>query len=260
MFLSARISLLFAALWLPLGGAAAVDQVLVTAPCLSGYWSVTGPNLIQIKLGPFSGIRIIYSGATDVRDICLLRHLGSGLSATCSAGLSSNADGGVVGDRIKLRWWSGPANLIFSGRWDRNGVIAGNFSGGLVGMKVTGGVPASLRKVVLPAAGGNPASLAAARDVLGDLKAGRLTAVRYEPVALKRVWRAEAWPDAKAPASQLTYLGQIHVHWQQRQPDLREDVYEVRSGPDVSLCRIALSRRGLVDDFACQQGAPALSG
>ena len=255
-----RSTFLALALVLPVSSAVAVTELVVTAPRLSGYWSVTGPNLIQFKIGPLSGIRVIYSGETDVRDICLLRHQGSGLSATCSAGLSSNADGGVDGDRIRLRWWSCPANLIFSGQWDRVGTIEGAFSGGLVGLKVTGSIPASLHKVILPTAGENRATLAAAQNVLADLRQRVLIRKNYEPGAIKRVWRAVAWPDAGEASHQLTYLGAIHVHWQQHQPDLLEDVYEVRSGNHLALCRISLSTHGLVNDFACQEAAAPTGG
>jgi len=236
-----------------------VTDVLVTAPRLSGYWSVTGPNLIEIKAGPLAGIRIIYSGETDTRDICLLRHLGNGLSATCSAGLSTNAAGGIDQDHITLRWWRGPANLIFNGQWDRKATIDGTFSGGLVGLRVTGSIPASLHKLI-PPTDQNPPSLAATESVLGDLRRRLLVQATYEPGAIKRVWRAITWPDAQAAEHQLTFLGTIHVHWQQHQPDLLEDVYEVQSNNHLSLCRISLSPRRRVDDFACQEAAAPTGG
>lgn len=241
-----------------MGTAPLSSQVLVTAPRLSGYWMVTGPNLIQFQVGLFSGIRILYSGQTDTRDICLLQHqTAAGFAAICSAGLFSMARGHVNRDHVRLEWWSGPANLIFNGTWDEGATIAGVFTGGLAGIPVTGGIPASLHKLPLPAGTGNAASLNAARNVIADLQRGILTAPWYEPGAIKRVWRAEHWPDAKSGPHSLVWLGTIHVHWQQKQPDLVEQVYEVRSARMLSLCRIALSARGLVDDFACHAGPPA---
>jgi hypothetical protein len=237
--------------------AQAADNLVVTAPRLSGYWAMTGPNLITLTIGPFSGVRILYSGETDTRDICLMRHLAGGLSATCAVGAEANASGGIDEDHVKLRWWSGPAELRFDGVWDRASTIAGQFSGGLAGVRVTGHIPATLIKVIRPVAGENPAATAAVGEVLADLRQGALSRGRYEPGAMKRVWRAGTWPGVKAVWGQFAYLGEIHVHWQAKQPDMRESVYEMQAGDHLALCRVGQSPRGLVNDFACQEAAGA---
>jgi len=245
----------FAAAAFFLTGAAAASpvtqDVVVTAPGLSGYWTVLGPNLIQLKLGALTGIRILYSGDTDARDICLLRYLAGKISATCGAGFSSDSGGDVTQGRVTLRWWHGPTNLIFSGVWDRKATIKGGFSGGLGGVKVTGTIPATMVKLKPSTA--LPASAPLMRQGLADLVTGTFPDDRYEPSAIKRMTRVENWPDAKYQGPLLAFLGAVHVHWQRGQPNLLEDVYQVRSGPDLSLCRISVSPRGRIDDFDCHK-------
>jgi hypothetical protein len=228
-------------------------EILVTANDLTGYWRVTASKTIQFEVGLFSGVHIIYSGEMQDRAICLIRHHDPRLFVTCSTGRSPTADGTVDGDRVTLRWWNGPANLIFDGSWDQMGTINGAFSGGVMGMSVTGRIPATLKKMNIPDSDGDArASIGALRGVLDDLHKGVLTEDRYEAAAVWRLQPALAWRGAKVAAHSLTYLGQIHVRWQKGQPDLLEDVYEVRSGDTLSLCRIGLSERGRVVDFGCQ--------
>jgi hypothetical protein len=244
--------LLPALLALPLAkpAAAASSGVLVTAPGLAGYWSVIGPNLIRFDVGPLTGIRIIYSGETDTRDICLINYVGTRISATCSAGMSSDAGGGVAQGKVVLKWWNGPSNLIFNGQWDRKDTIEGGFSGGFGGIQVTGHVPAVLEK--LHPGAPQPPSADNLRTALADLRNNNFDPAHYEPSGVKRVKRAAAWPGASIAPTGIRYLGGIHIHWQQKQPDLAEDVYEVHAGNLLSLCRIAVSPRGLINDFACQ--------
>ena len=230
---------------------APMEVIVVSAPGLSGYWAVNAAQAIDVQLGLFSGVRVVYSSETGDRDICLLRQHGPRLAATCSSGLSPTAEGAMDGQQVTLRWWNGPANLIFDGSWDEAGTIQGSISGGLAGLSVTGAIPATLRK--LAADGGeDPASAASLRGVLDDLRHGALTEARYEAAGLKRVRPSLAWPGARAASQTLTYLGRIHVRWRKDQPDLPQDVYAVRRSEQLALCRIGLSERGRVVDFGCQ--------
>ncbi len=231
-----------------------VDKIEVTGPRFSGYWNVVGPNLIEFKLGLLSGINIIYSGETVVRDICLIQRTDHGFVTICSAGSASAGGGSLARDEVRLSWSNGPAELIFTGHWDENDTIAGAFSGGLAGMRVTGHIPATLHKLEPASAPDGGAHAAVLREVLNDLRQGVLVRQRYEPGAIKRVWRAEQWREAKDAVGSVNYLGVIHVHWQKKQPELLEEVYEVRSGNRLSLCRISFSEHGLVNDFACHDG------
>ena len=228
-----------------------LGETLVTAPRLTGYWSVIGPNLIQFKVSLTGGIQILYSGQTDVRDICLLAYNGPQISATCSGGPTTGAAGGVAHDKLSLHWSRGPAELIFNGNWDRKTTIEGEFNGGFAGIPITGRIPATLTKITPSST--LPGSATALRHTLDDLRRGGFTNANYEPGAIKRVTRAQTWPGAALPAASIMYLGGIHVHWQRGQPDLPEDVYEVRSGTHLSLCRVGISNHGLVNDFACEE-------
>lgn len=230
-------------------------EVVVSGNLLSGYWTVTAPKIVEFKGGLFSGIHIFYSAETYIRDICLIRRRDRRLTATCSTGDAAMASGSLDGAEVVFRWWSGPANLIFDGNWDGKDTIEGAFSGGLVSMSVTGDVPATLHKFDRSASIGakiqNGDTAAAMLGVLDDLRQRVITEGRYEASAVKRVKRAFEWVDAQTASHDLTYLGQIHIRWQKTQPELVQDVYEVRSGDRLSLCRIGLDAERRISDFAC---------
>jgi hypothetical protein len=123
-------------------------------------------------------------------------------------------------------------------------------------MSVTGAVPARLRHLPAPPEGEDRPSAALVHAVLGDLRNGVLTTEIYEPAAIKRVRPGTAWPSVKATSHSLAFLGQIHIRWHRKQAETVQDVYAVRSPGNLSLCRIALSERNRVVDFACQDTGP----
>lgn len=123
----------------------------------------------------------------------------------------------------------------------------------MIGLSITGDVPAVMRKVPIPdGTGDDRPSAQVMRAVLADLRQGALTEGRYEGMAVKRLQPAFSWAGARASSHSLSYLGQIHIRWHRWQRETIQDVYDVESPDDRSLCRIALSERGRVTDFACQ--------
>jgi hypothetical protein len=232
-----------------------IPEVLVTAAGLSGFWAVTASSSIDLEVGLLSGIRLRYSGAADDRDICRIHHRGDALRASCVAGFTPTAEGSLDSDRIVLRWWAGPATVIFQGNWDEAATIGGALSGGMAGLSITGEIPATLHKVRPQATGlQDHPSAAKMQLVLDDLRRGWLTDGQYEGMATKRLQPAFSWAGAKDPWHSLTYLGQIHIRWHRWQNETIQDVYDVEGPSDRALCRVAVSERGRVVDFACQSG------
>lgn len=92
-----------------------IENIVVTASSLSGYWRLTASSSIDVEVGLLSGVRILYSGAAQDRDICRIRNREARLSATCVAGFTPTAEGSLDQQDVTLRWWSGPANVIFRG-------------------------------------------------------------------------------------------------------------------------------------------------
>lgn len=227
---------------------------MVTATGLSGFWRLTASSSIDVEVGLFSGIRLTYSGEAHDRDICRIRNDGGRLRATCVAGFTPTAEGRLDGRQVTLRWWAGPANMIFRGVWDDADAIQGAFTGGLAGLSVTGDIPAVMRKLPAPnaAIAEEPPSAAAMRAVFADLRQGSLTDGRYEGIAEKRLQPAFSWAAARASSHSLAYLGRIRIRWHRWQRETIQDVYDVQSPGDRSLCRIALGEQGKVVDFACQ--------
>jgi len=231
-------------------GVTQLPEIVVTASGLSGLWGLTAPSSIDIDLGLLSGVRIRYSGDVFDRDICRLSQQQDHLRATCIAGFTPTASGSVDDVGISLKWWSGPGTVIFGGPWDGGDVIDGRLSGGIAGMSVTGDIPATLHK--LTPMSGMPVSAGLMDQVFTDLRRGSLSAERYEPAAEKRLRPAFSWRGAKEEGHSLIYLGQIHIRWHRWQAETIQDVYDVQSPSDRSLCRIAVSEHNRVLDFACQ--------
>lgn len=238
-----------------------VETIEVTATALSGYWRLTASSSIDVEVGLLSGVRLAYSGQAHDRDICRIGNDDSRLRATCIAGFTPAAEGSVDDRQVTLRWWSGPANVIFRGLWDDADVIQGAFTGGLVGISVTGDIPAVMHKIPAPSTTSDERpSAALMQAVFADLRQGSLTDGRYEAMAAKRLQPAFSWAGARAPSHSLAYLGQIHIRWHRWQRETLQDVYAVQSPSDRSLCRIALSERNRVVDFACQSEPSATNG
>jgi hypothetical protein len=235
-----------------------MEEVVVTPASLTGYWRLTASHSIEVEIGLFSGVQIRYGGEWLDRNICWLQQSGRRLTALCSSGVAlKSAEGSVDEDGVTMRWWAGPANIIFSGKLTEAGRIKGGFSGGVVGLKVTGTVPAMLSKLDLPADEGKRVSdpdrpsAALLRGVWEDVGKGRLTEGRYEAAAVKRVDQGLSAETAAAPPQSLIYLGRILIRWRKEQRELAEDVYQVQSGMRRHLCRIGLNEVRQVTDFNC---------
>jgi hypothetical protein len=235
-----------------------MEEVLVMPGSLTGYWRLSAAHSIDVEIGLFSGVQIRYGGEWLDRNICWLQQSGRRLDAVCSSGVAlKTAEGSVDEDGVTMRWWMGPANIIFSGKLTEAGRIKGGFSGGVVGLKVTGNVPAIMTRLDLPPDEAQPSadpdrpSAALLRAVWEDVRAGHLSEGRYEAAAIKRVDQGLSADIAADPPRRLLYLGQILIRWRKEQRELIEDVYQVRSGRGRHLCRIGISAGRQVTDFNC---------
>jgi hypothetical protein len=231
-----------------------MDEVVVTPSSLTGYWRLTASHLIDVDVGLFSGVHIRYGGEMADRNICWLQQNGRKLSALCSSGAAlKSAEGSVDDDGVTMRWWSGPATIIFSGKMKAADYIGGGFSGGVVGLSVTGNIPASLSRLEDGKMAPDPdrPSAAMLREVWEDVRKGRLTAGRYEGSGEKRVNQGLSKEVAAESPQKLLFLGQILIRWRKEQREFTEDVYQVATASGRDLCRIALNAGNQVSDFNC---------
>jgi hypothetical protein len=232
-----------------------VEELVVRADSLTGYWMLIAPRIVDVDVGLFSGIQIRYGGEMGDRNICWLDQKGKSVSALCAAGVVlKSGDGSVDQDGISLRWWMGPGTANFSGKFNQAGEIRGGFSGGVIGMSLTGDVPAGMRRIDLPnpASAPNRPSADLIKAVWEDVRQGHLTEGRYEGSAVKRVNQGLT-PEiaAEAPKSML-FLGRILVHWRKEQRETVQDVYQVTTDSGPKLCRVAANEQGQVVDFGCK--------
>jgi hypothetical protein len=230
---------------------AAIAEIAVESQSLSGFWKVVGPKFVDFSTGIFSGVRVEYSPEMGERNICVVVDKDGELTGICSTGVAKPATGHRDGDHVVLRWWNGPVNLIFTGDLKDGRAVTGTLSGGVIGMKVTGGVPMSLERLT-PGEAAAPASAGLVRDVLDDLRAGALTPGRYGAEAIAHLQPELAHRPIGIDAPSITYLGRIHIRWQKRQTEKVQDVYKVASGASQSICRIGVDDKGQVADFDCR--------
>ena len=125
-------------------GKAVTDNVLVTGRSLSGYWMVEGPSSIDYHFGILSGLEITYDLTPRPRNICIIHDNQGQLDAICAAGTAETAQGARKGTDFKLVWTDTGGSLIFTGSQLDANVIDGALSGGVLGLGLTGGVPAKL--------------------------------------------------------------------------------------------------------------------
>jgi len=237
----------------------AIEEVVVRPGTVTGFWRLTASRTIDVDMGLFSGIHIRYGNEMTDRNICWLQQTGRSLRAFCSAGAATRAaEGSVDDDSVTMRWWAGPANLIFSGKLTEARRVVGDFSGGVIGVSVTGGVPASLTKLDLPppdlaspAADPERPTAPLLRAVWQDLLQGQLSEGRYEAAAVKRVAQGLTLEDARDSPQRLVFLGQILIRWRQEQRETMQDVYQVDTSGGRKMCRIAANPQGQVIDFNC---------
>jgi len=231
-----------------------IEELVIRPTTMTGFWTLTASHSIDVDIGLFSGIQIRYGGELRDRSICWAQQRGHSLTLQCSSGAAmKTAEGSVDDDGITVRWWAGPATIIFSGKFTEAGKISGGFSGGVVGLSVTGNVPATLTKINPPAPAAEPDRPTAVllRGVWDDVRTGQLTPGRYEGAAIKRVAAGLSPESAANPPLTYLYLGQILIRWRKEQREMTEDVYVLDTAHDRQLCRIASNEQGQVMDFNC---------
>ena len=233
-----------------------IEEVVVKPSDVTGYWRLVAARTIDVDVGLFSGIHIRYGGEIRDRNICWLQQAGRSLEALCSSGYAlKSAEGSVGDDGITMRWWVGAANIIFSGKFTGADKIVGGFSGGVVGLSVTGNVPATLVRLdppdALPPDQEQRPSAALVRTVWEDRRRGERTPGRYDGAAVKRIDQGFPRDLAGQPIQQMIYLGQILIHWRKEQRETLQDVYQIRTAAGRRMCRVALNEQGQVLDFNC---------
>lgn len=225
------------------------EGITVTAASLTGYWRINTYLQMSFGFGPFHKAKTDLGERAD-RDICELAQVKKAVKAVClRKAYASSAGGSRDEDTLTLEWSSGPGTLIFEGQILADGSIAGGLGAGVLGVRVSDQVPASLHKLLPSAAQPGPAaSEAALRLVLGDLDRSALTEARYTPAALGYIRKAK--PAALGSPDELLYLGSIR----QRRPEEKEekavDVFQIRAAGQRTLCGVSLDGE-LVGDFYC---------
>jgi len=231
-----------------------VEELVIRPASMTGYWKLAAARTIDVDIGIFSGVHIRYGGEVRDRNICWLQQSGKSFSALCSSGGAlKSAEGSVSDDGVSMRWWVGAATIIFSGKFTDAERVSGGFSGGVVGVSVTGDVPATLTKLDLPESSSESdrPSAVLLRQVWDDVRQGHLTEGRYEGVAVKRVNQGIYKDMAAETPESLLYLGQILVRWRKEQRETVQDVYQAQTASGRKLCRIAENPQGQVVDFNC---------
>lgn len=234
---------------------APVEELVIRPDDLTGYWVLIAPRIVDVDVGLFSGVHIRYGGEMGRRNICWLEQKNRSVSALCAAGtVLKSGSGSLDADVLSMRWWMGAATANFSGKFTEAGKISGGFSGGVVGVSVTGDVPASLYRLDLahPPPEPDRSSAALIKEVWQDVRQGHLTEGRYEGSAPKRVHQGMPREIAAETPQSLLYLGRIVVRWRKEQRETLQDVYQVTTESGRVLCRMAPNEKGQVIDFACQ--------
>jgi len=231
-----------------------IEELVIKPSSVTGFWRLTSSRTIDVDIGLFSGIHIRYGGEIRDRNICWLQQKGSSFDAICASGNAlKSASGSVDDEGLTMRWWVGAATIIFSGKFTDAEKISGGFSGGVVGVSVTGDVPATLTKLPTPVPSEAPErpSAALVRLVWEDVRLGTLTEGRYEGSAVKRVNQGLSKEMAAETPQQMIYLGEILIRWRKEQRETLQDVYLVQTGAGRRLCRVSADSQGQVIDFNC---------
>ena len=233
-----------------------IEELVIKPESVTGFWRLTASRTIDVDVGIFSGIHIRYGGEVRDRNICWLQQKGHSVDALCaSANALKSGEGSVDDEGVTMRWWAGAANIIFSGKFTDADRLSGGFSGGVVGISVTGDVPATLTRLPTPQPAPADAperpSAALVRMVWEDVRKGALTDGRYEGAAVKRVNQGLTPQMAAETPQQMIYLGEILIRWRKEQRETLQDVYLVRTGAGRRLCRVAANEQQQVIDFSC---------
>jgi hypothetical protein len=241
-----------------------IEELVIKPGSVTGFWRLTASRTIDVDMGLFSGIHIRYGGEIRDRNICWLQQKGHSFDAICASGNAlKSAEGSVDDDSLTMRWWVGAATIIFSGKFTDAEKISGGFSGGVVGISVTGDVPATLTKLPTPEPSAadtqERSSALLVRQMWEDVRRGVLTEGRYEGSAVKRVNQGMPKEIAAETPGQMIYLGEILIRWRKEQRETLQDVYLVQTQAGRRLCRISVNPQGQVVDFNCL-ALPALQG
>jgi hypothetical protein len=231
-----------------------IEELVIKPGSVTGFWRLTSSRTIDVDIGLFSGIHIRYGGEVRDRNICWLQQKGTSFDAICASGNAlKSASGSVDDEGLTMRWWVGAATIIFSGKFTEAEKISGGFSGGVVGVSVTGDVPATLTKLPTPGPSDAPERPSAAllRLVWEDVRRGTLTEGRYEGSAVKRVTQGLSKEMAAETPQQMIYLGEILIRWRKEQRETLQDVYLVQTGAGRRLCRVSANPQGQVIDVNC---------
>jgi hypothetical protein len=233
-----------------------IEELVIRPDSVTGFWRLTAARTIDVDVGLFSGVHIRYGGEIRDRNICWFEQKGHSFDASCaSGGALKSAEGSVNDEGLSMRWWVGAATINFSGKFTDAERVQGGFSGGVVGVSVTGDVPATLTKLPAPVPPAADAperpSAALIRMVWEDVRKGALTEGRYEGSAVKRVNQGMSKEIAAETPQQMIYLGEILTRWRKEQRELLQDVYLVRTGAGRRLCRVSANPQGQVVDFNC---------
>lgn len=225
------------------------EGITVTAISLTGYWRINTYLQMSFGIGPF------HKGKTDLgemadRDICEFVQVKKKVRAVClRKAYASSATGSVDEDSLTLEWSTGPGTLIFEGQVKGTDAIAGGLGVGVLGVRVSDQVAASLHKLSPSEAKPGPAaSEAALRRVLADLDQGTLTEPRYTPAALGYIRKAK--PAALGTPDGLLYLGTIRHRRPEEKIEKDVEVFEIRAAGKKTLCGVSLEGE-LVGDFLC---------
>lgn len=232
---------------------APAEGITVTATSLTGYWRLNTYLQMSFGIGPFHKAKTDLGERAD-RDICEFVQVRKKVRTLClRKAYASSASGSVDEDALTLEWSTGPGTLIFEGQVGGDGSIVGGLGAGVLGVRVSELVPASLHKLS-PAEDrpGPPAAEAALRRVLDDLDRGALTEEHYTPAALGYIRKAK--PISLGKPDALLYLGAIR----QRRPDEKTektiDVFEIRIAGHKTLCGVTVGDGDLIADFLCADG------
>lgn len=226
------------------------EGITVTAISLTGYWRINTYLQMSFGIGPF------HKGKTDLgemadRDICEFLQVKEKVRTVClRKAYASSATGSVDEDELTLEWSTGPGTLIFEGQITGTDAIAGGMGVGVLGVRVSDQVAASLHKLSPSEARPGPAaSEAALRRVLEDLDQGTLTEPRYTPAALGYIRKAK--PAALGTPDAVLYLGTIRHRRPEEKSEKDVEVFEIRAGGQKTLCGVSLQEGELVSDFLC---------
>ena len=226
------------------------EGITVTAIGLTGYWRLNTYLQMSFGIGPF------HKGKTDLgemadRDICEFVQVKKTVRAVClRKAYASSATGSVDEDELTLEWSTGPGTLIFEGQVKGTDAIAGGLGIGVLGVRVSDQVAASLHKLSPSETRPGPAaSEAALRRVLADLDQGTLTEPRYTPAALGYIRKAK--PAALGTPDDLLYLGTIRHRRPEEKIEKDVEVFEIRAAGKKTLCGVSLEEGELVSDFLC---------